>query len=169
MLIKENEVNLIKQNKVVLIKNFTNLNKTYDFNFISKILEENNLCVVNKTSLENLKGVFQVKEVTNVTKEFEIFFDFLSKLFKYERHAKDGVDLFFSFVSQVGNSHTDMEDVFILGLEGEVVYRVFGVENKNYYVKKGDMIFIPKGLKHKVIGMNPRIIASIGFYGERKN
>ena len=169
MLIKEIEANSIKQNKVVLIKNFTNLNKTYDFNFISKILEENDLCVHDKTLLGNLKGVFQVKEVTNITEEFKVFFDFLSKLFKYERHTKDGVDLFFNFVSQVGNTHQDIEDVFILGLEGEVVYRVFGIENKNYCVKKGDMLFVPKGLKHKVIGMNPRIIASIGFYGERKN
>lgn len=29
------------------------------------------------------------------------------------------------------------------------------------------MIFIPQGVKHKVIGMSPRIIASIGFFGKR--
>jgi len=165
VLIKETEVNLIKQKKAVLIKNFTNLNKTYDFNFISKILEENYLCVLDKTSSGNLKSIFQIEQVTNVTKEFKIFFDFLSKLFKYKRHPKDGVDLFFSFVSQTGDTHQDIEDVFILGLEGEVIYKVFDIENKDYYVKKGDMIFIPRGLKHKVIGINPRIIASIGFYG----
>ena len=76
---------------------------------------------------------------------------------------------FFSFVSQVGNSHVDREDVFIIGLKGEVIYRVFGVEDKDYYLKKGDMIFIPKGIKHKVIGLSSRIVASIGFYGKRLN
>jgi len=29
------------------------------------------------------------------------------------------------------------------------------------------MVFIPRGIKHKVIGLNPRIIASVGFYGKR--
>ncbi len=92
--------------------------------------------------------------------------DFLSKLFKYERDARDEVDLFFSFVSQVGNSHIDEEDVFILGLKGKTIYRVFGNVDKDYMIEKGDIIFIPRGIKHKVIGLTSRIVASIGFYGK---
>ena len=61
----------------------------------------------------------------------------------------------------------DEEDVFILGLKGKTIYRIYGVENKDYEINKGDLIFIPKNIKHKVMAINPRIIASIGFYGKR--
>jgi len=169
MLIDKNNMELIKDNKICLIKNFVSLNKKYDFNFISDLLEKNQLKVVNKTFVGDLKDVFQIKSVSNTIDELKVFFDFLSKLFNYERDSKDEVDLFFSIVSQVGDAHVDTEDVFILGLSGLVLYRIYEEQNKDYYLEKGDMIFIPKGLKHKVIGMNPRIVASIGFYGKRIN
>jgi len=169
MLIKHTEFNSIKENKVTLIKNFILLERNYDFNLLSNLMEENECKIHQKSFVGNLKDVFQMFKVSNTLQEFKTFFDFLSKLFKYERHEYDEVDLFFSFVSQVGNSHVDLEDVFIIGLKGEVIYRVFGVENKDYYLKKGDMIFIPKGIKHKVIGLSSRIVASIGFYGKRLN
>lgn len=167
MLLNEAEVNSIKQNKVTLIKNFIELHKIYDFNFISKTIEENDFVVESKTNLNNLRNVFQIRNVIDTSQEFKTLFDFLSKLFKYQRDAKDSVDLFISFVSQVGRSHIDEEDVFIIGLKGNVIYRVFDIQNKDYSIEEGDMIFIPKGLKHKVIGISPRIIASIGLYGER--
>jgi len=167
MLLNEVEVNSIKQNKVTLIKNFIKLHKIYDFNFISETIEENDFVVESKTNLNNLRNVFQIRNVIDTSQEFKTLFDFLSKLFKYQRDTKDSVDLFISFVSQVGRPHIDEEDVFIVGLKGNVIYRVFDIENKEYNIEKGDMIFIPKGLKHKVIGLNPRIIASIGLYGER--
>ena len=169
MLIDKNNIELIKNNKICLIKNFVSLDKKYDFNFISGLLEKNQLKVVNKTFVGDLKDVFQIKSVSNTVDELKVFFDFLSKLFNYERDSKDEVDLFFSIVSQVGDAHVDTEDVFILGLSGLVLYRIYEEQNKDYYLEKGDMIFIPKGLKHKVIGINPRIIASIGFYGKRIN
>ena len=169
MLIDKNNIELIKNNKICLIKNFVSLDKKYDFNLISDLLEKNQLKVVNKTFVGDLKDVFQIKSVSNTVDELKVFFDFLSKLFNYERDSKDEVDLFFSIVSQVGDAHVDTEDVFILGLSGLVLYRIYEEQNKDYYLEKGDMIFIPKGLKHKVIGINPRIIASIGFYGKRIN
>ena len=167
MLIKEIEVNSIKQNKITLIKNFASLTREYDFNLLSTLMEENDCIITQKSAIGNLKDVFHMLKVSNTLQEFKIFFDFLSKLFKYERDSRDEVDLFFSLVSQVGNTHADIEDVFIIGLKGTTIYRVFDIENKDYCVEKGDMIFIPKGKKHKVLGMNPRIIASIGFYGRR--
>ena len=167
MLIKEIEVNSIKQNKITLIKNFASLTREYDFNLLSKLMEENDLMIGQKSCVGNLKDVFQVYKVSNTLQEFKIFFDFLSKLFKYERDPQDEVDLFFSFVSQVGNTHVDAEDVFIIGLKGTTIYRIFDTENEDYCIEKGDMIFIPKGKKHKVLSMSPRIIASIGFYGRR--
>ena len=167
MLIKQSDVTSIKENKVTLIKNFASLTREYDFNLLSALMEENDCIITQKSTVGNLKDVFQMLKVSNSLKEFKTFFDFLSKLFKYERDSKDEVDLFFSFVSQVGEAHVDIEDVFIIGLQGKVIYRVFDVETKDYNVKKGDMIFIPSGKKHKVLSMSPRIIASIGFFGKR--
>ena len=68
---------------------------------------------------------------------------------------------------QVGNTHVDIEDVFIIGLKGTTIYRVFDKINIDYEINKGDMIFIPYGTKHKVIGITPRIIASIGFFDRK--
>jgi len=169
MLIKQSDVTSIRENKVTLIKNFASLTREYDFNLLSTLMEENDCIITQKSTVGNLKDVFQMLKVSNSLKEFKTFFDFLSKLFKYERDSKDEVDLFFSFVSQVGGAHVDIEDVFIIGLQGKVIYRVFDVETKDYNVEKGDMIFIPSGKKHKVLSMSPRIIASIGFYGKRLN
>ena len=167
MLIKAQDLKDIQENKVTLVKNFINLERNYDFNLISNLMEENSFSISQKTSFGDLKDVFQIHKISNCLKEFKTFFDFLTKLFKYERDLRDEVDLFFSLVSQVGNSHVDIEDVFIIGLKGKVIYRVFDFEDKDYSIEQGDMIFIPKGIKHKVIGINPRIVASIGFYGNR--
>tara|TARA_R110002012_G_scaffold57729_1_gene148875 strand:- start:45 stop:563 length:519 start_codon:yes stop_codon:yes gene_type:complete len=167
MLIKALEVDSIKQNKVTLIKNFASLTREYDFNLLSDLMEKNECIISQKSFVGNLKDVFQIHKISNTLQEFKMFFDFLSKLFKYERDAKDEIDLFFSLVSQVGNAHVDIEDVFIIGLKGITIYRVFDSKNKDYYIEKGDMIFIPRGIKHKVIGLNPRVIASVGFYGKR--
>ena len=167
MLIKAQDLKDIQENKVTLIKNFINLERNYDFNLISNLIEENDLSIVQKSQIGNLKDVFQIYKVSNCLQEFKTFFDFLTKLFKYERNLRDEVDLFFSLVSQVGNSHVDIEDVFIIGLKGKVIYKIFNFENQDYSIEQGDMIFIPKGIKHKVIGINPRIVASIGFYGNR--
>lgn len=167
MLIKQPELVSIKENKVTLIKNFISLQKEYDFNLLSKLMEENVVEVVTKSFLGNLKDIFQMSRVLNYLPEFKTFFDFLSKLFKYERDQRDEVEIFFSFVSQVGNAHIDEEDVFIIGLKGRTIYRVYDDINKDYIIEKGDMIFIPKGIKHKVIGLTPRIVASFGFFGKR--
>ena len=169
MLLNKEQIESIQNRNVTYVKKFALLDREYDFNFISDLVEENYLKVISHTSIGDLKDVFQIKKVSNIKKEFTIFFDFLTKLFKYERYENDGVDLFFSFVSQVGNSHVDIEDVFIIGLKGTTIYRVFDNENEDYNIEKGDMIFIPKGKKHKVLGINPRIVASIGFYGKKLN
>tara|TARA_R100000773_G_C4218710_1_gene117222 strand:- start:2224 stop:2742 length:519 start_codon:yes stop_codon:yes gene_type:complete len=172
MIIKEKDLHNIKENKVTLIKNFVSLEKNYDFNFISKLIDENEIIVLKKANANEfsgeLKDAYQVLKINNFLPELNVFFDFLTKLLKYERHANDGVDLFLSLVSKIGAPHADTEDVFILGLEGNTIYRVFDTNTFDYHINKGDMIFIPKGLKHRVIALTPRIIASIGFFGERK-
>ena len=167
MLINKDQITLIRENKICLIKNFVSLERNYDFNLISKLMEENDLRVIQKTAAGNLREVFQAFKVSNTLKEFKTFFDFLTKLFRYKRDPRDEIDLFFSLVSLVGSAHIDEEDVFILGLKGKTIYRVFDTEDKDYHINEGDMIFIPRGIKHKVIGITPRIVAAAGFFGAR--
>ena len=169
LLNNKEQVESIRNREVTHVKNFASLEREYDFNLLSRLMEENDLTVGEKTSKGILKDVFQIYNVSNTLQEFKTFFDFLGKFFKYEKDPKDEVDLFFSFVSQVGRPHLDTEDIFIIGLKGTTIYRVFDNEDKDYYIEKGDMIFIPKGKMHKVIGMTPRIIMSVGFYGRRLN
>jgi len=167
MLINKDQFNLINTNKTCLIKNFVSLQREYDFNLLSKLMEENTLVIEQKSRIGNLKDIFHALNVSDYLIEFKTFFNFLIKLFKYENHQSDGIDLFFCLVSQVGEAHADKEDVFIIGLKGKVIYKVFDTEDKEYIIEKGDMIFIPRGTKHKVIGINPRIVASMGFFGKR--
>ena len=167
MLLNKEQVEKIKERKVTYVKDFVFLERNYDFNLLSNLMEENECIINQKSNIGNLKDVFQILKVSNTLKEFKTFFDFLSKLFKYKRDSRDEVDLFFSFVSQVGNTHVDIEDVFIIGLKGTTIYRVFDKINIDYEINKGDMIFIPYGTKHKVIGITPRIIASIGFFDRK--
>lgn len=169
LLNNKEQVESIQNREVTYVKNFASLEREYDFNLLSRLMEENDLMVGEKTSAGILKDVFQIYKVSNTLEEFKTFFDFLGKFFEYEKDPKDEVDLFFSFVSQVGRAHLDAEDIFIIGLKGTTIYRVFDNEDKDYYIEKGDMIFIPRGKKHKVIGMTPRIVMSVGFYGRRLN
>jgi len=169
MLLNSDQVKQIKDNKVCFIKNFSSLEREYDFNLISMLIEENNLPAKPNSNIGHLKDIFQIFKVSNTLKEFKTFLDFFRKLFKYSFDERDEVDLFFSLVSQVGLTHIDIEDVFILGLKGKTIYRIFDKENKDYEINKGDLIFIPRNIKHKVIGINPRIIASIGYYGNKGN
>ena len=167
MLLQKQHLQSINEEKVTYIKDFVKLERTYDFNLISLLIEENNLTILSKANMANLKDIFQIHKVSSCLKEFKTFFDFLSKLFKYKRDPQDEVDLFFSLTTQVGNTHVDTEDVFIIGLNGKTIYRFYGETDTDYCINKGDMIFIPKNIKHKAIGLTPRIIASIGFFGKK--
>lgn len=167
MLLNKNQIQSIRENKVTFVKNFVSLDRPYDFNLISDLIEENNLQVISKSNYNSLKDVFQIREVMNLLKEFKVLFDFLNKTFKYKHHEQNNIDLFLSFVSQAGIPHTDEEDVFIIGLNGNIIYKVFNSKIIDYKISKGDLIYIPRGVKHKVIGISPRIVMSIGFFSER--
>tara|TARA_B100001939_G_C16753574_1_gene535092 strand:+ start:221 stop:742 length:522 start_codon:yes stop_codon:yes gene_type:complete len=165
MLLNKEQVESIKNRKVTHVKNFALLEREYDYNLISDILEETSSTVLTKTSIGNLRDVYQILKITNFLPEFRVFFDFFIKTFKFKLDPRDAVEIFFSFVAQAGPPHDDIENVFIIGLKGKTIYRVFfKKETIDYEINKGDMIFIPPGISHKVIGITPRIIASVGFF-----
>ena len=167
MLLNKEQIKQINERKVTHVKNFISLERNYDFNLMSNLLEENQVPVIVKSNAGHLNNIYQMKQVTNALKEFKVFFDFLFKTFKFKPDSRDGVDLYFSLVSQIGIPHVDIESVFIIGLKGKTIYRIFDKVNVDYNINEGDMIFIPCDVKHKVIGLTPRIIASIGFYNRR--
>ena len=60
MLIKPEDVKNIKDNKITLVKKFLTLEKNYDFNFISNLLEKDNLEVMQKSQYSPLKNIYQI-------------------------------------------------------------------------------------------------------------
>ena len=108
---------------------------------------------------------FFIKSITQNKKIIQI--DLKNENIQIGGYLKDNIDLFLSFVSQAGIPHTDEEDVFIIGLNGNIIYKVFDSKIIDYKISKGDLIYIPRGVKHKVIGISPRIVMSIGFFSKR--
>ena len=69
MLLNKDQIQSIKENKVTFVKNFVTLNRPYDFNLISKLIEENDLQSMSKSNYSGLKNVFQIRGVVNLLKE----------------------------------------------------------------------------------------------------
>ena len=165
MLLDTKTEDLIKKQKVTFVKNFTHIPDNYDFNKISKLVDDNYLQVDNKPGQANhFSSIWQLYCVHKVDENLNSYFDFLTKIFKYVRDTRDGVDLFFSFVTNASHSHVDIEDVFLIGLSGKTIYRLIK-EKRDYLIEKGDLLYIPKGTAHKAISLTPRIIASVGLLG----
>jgi len=146
----------IKNRKLTHVENFLEVTKDYDFNWLSKLLDEKQL----------YSNCFN-KPLSKHDKLFTIFHDFVFKLGDYTFDEKDRMDLFISFETSVGPSHTEKEDVFILGLFGKTLYRVWKDDvSTEVLINKGDMIYIPSGVLHKSISITPRIITSLGLWSK---
>lgn len=159
-------VESIKNNKVTFVKNFSKIENRYDFNLLISFFERIDTPILVKSVEDSFfKQVFQIRDLESTFKDFKFFKSFLQQVFKYLPDDRDGCDIFFSFKSTAGSSHMDPEDVFIVGLEGVVTYKTFEEKTNYYEIHKGDLIYIPKGVQHKVIGMSPRITLSVGFNG----
>jgi len=164
MRLSASDVKNIKNRKTTFVKNFTQNLNNYNFDILASLIDDYSLTVVNKSNLVNFNATWQVKDVHTTNADFSVFLDFLYKIFKYTPETRDGVDLFFSFVTNTGMSHVDTEDVFLIGMHGKTIYRITDT-NKDYILEHGDFLHIPKGIRHKSISSTPRIIASVGFFG----
>ena len=165
MLLNKKNIESIRKQKLTYVKNFTTIVDTYDFNKISSLVDDNSLIVENKLTHGLIfNAIWQLTQIDKFDNFFYIQKDFFNKLFKYVPDIKDGVDIFFSFVTNIGKSHVDVEDVFLIGLYGKTTYRIID-NKKDYMIERGDLLYIPKGIKHKSISITPRAIASVGFHG----
>jgi mannose-6-phosphate isomerase class I len=161
----------INKNKTTFIKNFSKIKKEYDFNLLTSFIEKNEVRTYiknNPNENEFFTKVIQLTKLENLFPDFKLLQDFLRKVFKYSLNEKDGCDVFFSLKSSIGANHVDKEDVFIIGLNGVTIYKTFGEDIQYYQIHKGDLIYIPRGLPHKVIGLSPRVILSVGFFGNQQ-
>ena len=164
MLINADNFKRIYDKKTTYIKNFTNFDIDYDFNFLIDFLEEYT-CRTNQITHNGSHYTTWQVYADDYHAPFNLIKNYLRITFKYEFDKLDGCEIFYSYSSNSGPSHVDQEDVFLLGLCGKTIYRV----NNNFYtVERGDLLFVSKGVRHKAISVTPRIVASFGFFGDRK-
>jgi len=146
-----------------LTKNFCYFEKNIDFNFISNLLDRNNLSSqISSNFLNNFifESVFKIRLVEQDSFFYELF-NLLQNKFN-TLNKKSDLDLYFSLVS--GNksiTHRDGYDVYIVGVYGKTLYKV---NDEDFIVEKGDLLYIPKNELHKAIGLTPRITLSYGIY-----
>jgi|TARA_R100000455_G_scaffold30965_1_gene23016 hypothetical protein len=145
-------------------KDIFKFEKTFDFNELAKLLDSAELFSrfvsdnVNPSFI--LESPIKIEGVEKIS-YFQGIFNYLNKNYNTQ-NIKNNVYLFFSFTAgSKGLAHSDIEDVVIVGLYGKTLYII---DEKNYIIEKGDMIKIPKGVVHRGIGLEPRIILSFGVY-----
>lgn len=167
--IPKEAIQKIKNNKVTFVENCIEANNLLDFNLLFSYIEKSDTDVLIKGKGNNiLKQNMQIKRVDNSFLYFRDIFNNVRNSFNYTFSKKDEADLFFSLKSNSGTTHFDEEDVFIFGLYGLTVYKIIDQSNSIYMMKKGDMLFIPKGIPHKVISLSERIVLSLGLFGEKR-
>jgi hypothetical protein len=146
-----------------LVKNFFSFESKIDFNFITNLLNRNNLSSgisSNWNSQYLLESIFKIKDVQQDYLFSEIYNKFNNDFNKFNK--KTDLHLFFSLIA--GNKsivHRDNYDVYILNLYGKTMYTV---EKENFILEIGDLIHIPKNELHIAISLTPRICLSFGIY-----
>tara|TARA_R100000742_G_C4240730_1_gene60483 strand:+ start:297 stop:752 length:456 start_codon:yes stop_codon:yes gene_type:complete len=148
---------------VKLYKNYINVDN-FDFNTLSEVIDQtNSQSVISSNYLNDqiLESCFQLKGVQNYY-FFKNIWKTLEKQHNSTGAKNSSIDIFFSFCAG-GRSiaHADFEDVCIFGLYGKTIYLI---DNKEYPLLKGDLLFIPKNTVHRGVGITPRIIGSYGTW-----
>jgi len=148
---------------IKLYKNNIKVDK-FDFNTLANVIDQtNSKSIISSNYLNHaiLDSCFQLKEAHHHP-FFKDAWEALEKQYNPTGSKKSSIDIFFSFCAG-GRSiaHKDFEDVCIFGLYGKTIYLI---NNKEYPVLKGDLLFIPNNTIHRAVGITPRIIASYGTW-----
>tara|TARA_R100001086_G_scaffold248283_1_gene184836 strand:+ start:464 stop:991 length:528 start_codon:yes stop_codon:yes gene_type:complete len=174
MLLDKENIQRINDKKVTYVKKFAKITNTYDFNKISELAdtysEADGIKILNQTigQVDIFYSIWQLKFVDRIDQFLFTFRDFFQKTFNYTPEARDGVDLFFSFISVIGKPHMDEEDIFLIGLMGRTIYRITDTQ-EDFELQSGDLLYVPKLTRHKALSMTPRVIASVGFRGGKND
>ena len=134
-----------------------------DFNYISQMLNSGNFETSPSSRwLEQyiFDSVFEIKGIQK-HEPLKDLFRYLSKNFKTTK-LKEDMNFFMSYVSGCkSNTHKDKYDVWVIGCLGRTMYRV---EDREYVIEPGDILYIPKTHLHIAIGLEPRIIISYATF-----
>ncbi len=147
----------VKENKYLLIKKAIRL-ETFqlDFNFDSM------LAMWSKNNSLYFETKLMVGQIFNVN-NLSIFKPYITYI---ETNLKDlfkigKLDFFFSLKGEVGPSHVDKEHVLILGIKNVTYYHL---DNKDFKVEPGDILYIPKGYLHHAFSARERIVLSLSVW-----
>jgi|TARA_Y100000015_G_C2377700_1_gene83408 hypothetical protein len=149
----------VKENKYLLIKKAIRL-ETFrlDFNFDTMLaLWSKNNTLHFESKLNQFVG--QINNVNHLS----IFKPFISYV---ETNLKDlfeigKLDFFYSLKGEVGPSHLDKEHVIILGVKNITYYHL---DNKDFKVEPGDILYIPKNYLHHAFSARERIVLSLSIW-----
>jgi len=149
-----------------LIKNFISLEKKFDFNYLSSILNRNSLKSFYQNTYNAEKVLNHTVKVVDVQKDF--YFHDLYEMFNFKYNTKKIKNNFILFASFsfgcVTEPHIDLEDVYILGLFGKTFYVV---EDNEYIVEEGDLLKIDANKNHYAVSLSPRIVLSYGLWNTK--
>jgi len=83
-------------------------------------------------------SAFRIKKVQSVLKELKL----------------QNAHLYINILNtQTFGAHKDDMDVWFWQVKGQTIWEI---ENNQYTLEEGDLIFVPKGIIHKVIPLGPR-------------
>lgn len=147
----------------MLSKNFLKLQNNFDFNFLSTMVDSNNFITKISSNCHHDLILETVFKIQNVEKEnyFKELFNYFNEKLNINKKKSD-LYIFFSLMSGTSSiTHRDNYDVYILGLFGKTLIKI---ENNEFIVEPGDLLYIEKNKLHKAIGITPRITLSYGIY-----
>jgi len=148
---------------IVFHKGFVDFKGDIDFNYISNLLDSGPYESQFSSDWHDrfvLKSVFKIRNI-ETHNEWKPLYTYCEENFNKN---KKNSNLFMFFSLKSGGSsitHTDDEDVYIIGVKGKTWYKV---SDKEYMVERGDFLKIPANTIHTAIGLTPRIILSYGVY-----
>lgn len=146
--------------QVVFCPQFFSIEDPIDFNRLASISDVCESGVVDKKNptLIKIKNLEEIKDLSNVEN--------LIKTLLLDNFKLD-TDIFASFNKHgITNTHDDFESVFLIPTYGLVNYVIYEEERflQNFQMKLGDLLVIPKHIKHSAIPLSPRIVVSVGVY-----
>tara|TARA_R100000149_G_scaffold66041_2_gene42923 strand:+ start:1041 stop:1535 length:495 start_codon:yes stop_codon:yes gene_type:complete len=163
MIFNSKSIEDIRNRQITLVKGFS-LDEFYDMNKLTTFIDNYSMDIMCSTGHDNFfKQVLLIKYINQFDQNVTIIQDFLQKTFKYKSHEKNGADIFFSLAANIGLSHVDKEDVFLIGSYGKTTYKIIP-DGIDYEIGKGDLLYIPRGTRHRSFSSAPRAVISIGFF-----
>ena len=137
-----------------------------DFNFVSDLLDNNNFTSIFSGNWQEayvLNGTFLIRNIDDSFKDLK---DLLDSKYNSER-IKSNLHIFCAFKTGATSiTHSDEQDVYIIGVLGRTMYKLLEEGNKEFIVEHGYILRIPANTLHTAISLPPRIVLSYSVIGD---